>query len=130
MKTLTLVCLLLMSCGGTATNAPPIDETQVLWQGPLADDTKAEGRYESTAACLERFGFSRADKPVAHLMAGEFICDGVPALGCTFGDGIYYAQNYGGVVSHEAIHWITGIGNEGHNKEPFITCDQLTNTGR
>jgi len=130
--------LLLTSCGQIPAESP-VQGANILRADKISERIEQPaGVYRVTAICLqENFGYAREEIPILYEMERRFNCgdhsnvDGCALLSGAFA-GIYIytepqaysLRSY--LIAHEAIHYISGLGNEAHGNRVFAKCEWHT----
>ena len=128
------LCFVLLGCGQhevTMVPAVPVSygASSVVWEGYADQDAHLLEGFNWTMSCLENHGYAvPAGYPYVVELDGYFACGQVdPAVGCTvLGWGRIYVslKERDRAFTHELVHWATGIGDEGHGAEPFLSCGE------
>jgi hypothetical protein len=134
MKTILLITMLFLifSCGQEsppAETSVDLSMTYIVTEGQLVSmGPNMQGVYADTLACVrDNFkGDINNSLPYIVITGGPFLCGSALANGCTdYKTGTVYFTGSLLSLAHEFIHWLTGIGNEGHGTPLFTTCEQI-----
>jgi hypothetical protein len=140
-----IVALLLGACGSgsPAAAVSPIDMhgVSIVSQGPLGKQPEVlQASFLDVKACVLKnySGAVQEGTPEIVILDKPFTCG--PATtrsGCTDYTTIWLSnsetllrQDYDSTFAHEAIHWLTWIGNEGHDSKLFSICEYSPWRGR
>ena len=127
MKYLAMSFLLIVGCGsaGQEYQEPfPFDYNKVVWSGNASDKPEYLDLFNRVSGCLNQ----TAPPPDIYILDEySLVYNYVEVWGCVINNNIYvssFALNWyqGAVLSHEYIHYITGIGDELHGSEIMNKC--------
>ena len=132
MKNIMLIFLIfaIAGCGQQEQqNNIDISGTNVTWKGYLneypTDDLLKS--FDETVDCVQSYGYQTKEGIPYIILVDDYIsCNGVDKIGCTDMQVLYITGSTSFVdlwtLKHEAVHWLTGIGDSGHSLEIFQAC--------
>jgi hypothetical protein len=103
------------------------DAKDISWSGMPDDNEYIHAIWDKTCSCLNM----SAPEPHITFIAGPlYIDDTRVGAACSWDDGIfvtgelYPCSRLDYVLAHEMVHWITGLGEDAHDRAEFSNCAQ------